>query len=92
MRTVGVRELKDKLSHYLRLVRGGEELLVTDRGQVVAELRPPGRPGAQSPLDELIRVGLASACAPNSPSAYRKLPPTRPGLGKHLLDAERGER
>jgi len=41
MKAVGVRELKDRLSEYLRLVRNGEEILVTDRGEVVAELRQP---------------------------------------------------
>lgn len=38
---VGTRELKNRLSHYLRRVReNGESLYVTDRGEVVAELRP----------------------------------------------------
>ena len=43
MKAVGIRELKNRLSEYVRLVRGGEEFLVTDRGEVVAELRPPLR-------------------------------------------------
>jgi antitoxin (DNA-binding transcriptional repressor) of toxin-antitoxin stability system len=42
MRVVGVRELKAKLSEYLRDVRRGEVFLVTDRDRVVAELRQPG--------------------------------------------------
>ncbi len=38
---VGTRELKNHLSYYLRRVReAGESLQVTDRGEVVAELRP----------------------------------------------------
>ncbi|MCE7873363.1 hypothetical protein DYH09_23715, partial [bacterium CPR1] len=41
MTMVGVRELKNRLSYYLRLVRGGETLIVTDRGAIVAELKPP---------------------------------------------------
>ena len=32
MKAVGVRELKNRLSEYLRLVRNGEEIVVTDRG------------------------------------------------------------
>ena len=39
MKVVGIRELKDHLSEYVRLVTAGEELLLTDRGEVVAELR-----------------------------------------------------
>ncbi len=42
MKTAGVRELKSRLSAWLREVERGEVVLVTDRGRVVAELRPPG--------------------------------------------------
>lgn len=40
MKTVGIRELKNKLSRYVRFVKSGETVLVTDRHTVVAELRP----------------------------------------------------
>lgn len=53
MKAVGVKLLKTKLSQYLRMVRAGETILVTDRDQVVAELRPPNRQsGGPSGLDE----------------------------------------
>jgi prevent-host-death family protein len=39
MITVGISKLKNRLSHYIREVREGETVLVTDRGEVVAELR-----------------------------------------------------
>lgn len=38
--TVGARELKARLGKYLRTVRAGKTLIVTDRGEPVAELRP----------------------------------------------------
>ena len=37
---VGARELKTRLGSYLRRVREGRTLLVTDCGEPVAELRP----------------------------------------------------
>ena len=37
---VGARELKTRLGTYLRRVREGRTVLVTDRGEPVAELRP----------------------------------------------------
>jgi prevent-host-death family protein len=40
MDRVGVRELRQNLSVYLRRVRRGEALEVTDRGQPVAVLQP----------------------------------------------------
>ena len=47
---VGVRQLKNSLSRYLRAVRDGEVVLVTERGRVIAELRPRSEnaPGDQS--------------------------------------------
>ena len=56
MKAVGVKQLKARLSEYLRHVRAGETILVTDREEVVAELRPAAR-GARLPhhsLDELL--------------------------------------
>jgi prevent-host-death family protein len=41
MRAVGLKTLKNRLSEYVRMAAGGEAVLVTDRGRVVAELVPP---------------------------------------------------
>jgi prevent-host-death family protein len=38
--SVGVRELRGKLSFYLRQARQGASFLVVSHGEVVAELRP----------------------------------------------------
>ncbi|MCF8557525.1 MAG: type II toxin-antitoxin system prevent-host-death family antitoxin, partial [Candidatus Nanopelagicales bacterium] len=38
---VGIRELKARLSHYVRVAREGERILITDRGRPVAVLSPP---------------------------------------------------
>lgn len=40
MKKANVSELKNRLSHYLRLVRGGQSVLVYDRDRVVARLEP----------------------------------------------------
>jgi antitoxin (DNA-binding transcriptional repressor) of toxin-antitoxin stability system len=56
-RTVGVAELRQNLSRYLRRVQDGERLLVTDRNRVVAELGPP--PSTGPALDRLIAEGKA---------------------------------
>lgn len=96
VRAVGIRELKNRLSEYVRLVRGGERLLVTDRGEVVAELHQPSdatleaerRPG----LARLIRQGRVSQAARNRPEHYPRLDPlVSPGRALRLLDEERGE-
>ncbi|MDO8445676.1 MAG: type II toxin-antitoxin system prevent-host-death family antitoxin [Deltaproteobacteria bacterium] len=38
MEIVGVKELKDHLSHYINLTKKGDNLIVTDRGTPVAIL------------------------------------------------------
>lgn len=64
MHAVGIKALKNRLSEYVKLAAGGETVLVTDRGRVVAELAPPS-PGRSPRLDdarlaELVRSGLLS--------------------------------
>lgn len=55
MKVAGIKELKARLSEYLRLVRTGQTILVTDRNEVIAELRPPvPRSAPQGGLDEAL--------------------------------------
>ncbi len=54
-RTVGIAELRQNLSRYLRRVENGERLLVTDRNRPVAELGPA--PSTGEALDRLIAEG-----------------------------------
>jgi antitoxin (DNA-binding transcriptional repressor) of toxin-antitoxin stability system len=49
MKTAPVRELKNRLSSFLRLVKAGETILVTEHGRVIAELRRPEPPGPGEP-------------------------------------------
>jgi antitoxin (DNA-binding transcriptional repressor) of toxin-antitoxin stability system len=97
MQAVGVREFKDRLSAYIRKARGGQSVLITDRGEVVAELGPPGHHLESSPhppgLQALARRGLATLGQPNEAAVYRPLRRAlAPGRSKTLLDAERGSR
>jgi antitoxin (DNA-binding transcriptional repressor) of toxin-antitoxin stability system len=79
METVGIRELKSQLSRYVRRAEGGDVVLVTDRGRVVAELWPPGQAGGRDPaippgLHVMERKGLIRlATRPNDPSLYHRM-------------------
>lgn len=57
-KVAGVRDLKAKLSEYLREVKHGETVLVTDRGRVVAQLVPPGEVAEPSSPDDRVRRQL----------------------------------
>jgi prevent-host-death family protein len=56
--SVGVAELRQNLSVYLRRVSSGERLVVTDHNRPVAELGPPPTTGPD--LDRLIVEGRVS--------------------------------
>ena len=62
-KTIGVKDLKNNLSAYLREVRRGTRVLVTDRNVVVAELHEPGatyRPDelADPTVSDWVRDGI----------------------------------
>ena len=60
-KVVGARELKVRLGTYLRRVREGRTLVVTDRGKPIAELRPLGpNDGADAILARLEAVGAVT--------------------------------
>ena len=56
---VGARELKTRLGRYLHRVRRGQTIIVTDRSEPVAELRPIGDAGdpASATLARLAATG-----------------------------------
>ena len=54
---VGIRELRADLSRWVKRVREGEEVLVTNRGKPVARITAVD---ARSKLDELIAAGLVT--------------------------------
>ena len=65
MRVVNVKELKARLSAYLREVDRGEEFLVTDRDRVVARLGPVAlAPAAPAPDDFIARLVAIGARPP----------------------------
>ena len=97
MTTVGIRELKARLSAYVRRARRGEVIRVTDRGDVVAELRPPSSaqnvPAEMAGLHELAKRGLLRLGKSNKGVRYPRSPVRLPeGTAKATLDAEREDR
>jgi prevent-host-death family protein len=76
--TVGARELKTRLGTYLRHVRTGLRIVVTERGRPVAELRglDPDDEGRSARLLRLQAAGLVSA------PTRRSLAPLRPVRGR----------
>lgn len=99
MKEVGIRELKNRLSEYIRQVREGEVIMVTDRGEVVAELRSPEAQANEllqkyPGLVDMVRRGVIRLPSrPHRPGLYPSLPSvTPPGTAQRLLDEDREDR
>jgi prevent-host-death family protein len=96
MRTVGLKVLKNKLSEYVRIAAGGEHVLISDRGKVVAELVPPNASRAESVSDALLAEAVRNGLM--SPPRWRGGPVTQSKGVMKLSDvlrdlgADRGDR
>lgn len=60
MTEAGVREVRDHLSEYLRRVREGEQVVITDRGRPVAVLSAVSEGPATRSARAMVARGLAS--------------------------------
>ena len=86
---VGARELKTRLGKYLQQVREGRTLVVTDRGEPVAELRPlPLDDSLPSALLKLSTKGTVTLPTRDGVEAFR---PIR-SRGASIADAGREDR
>lgn len=99
MKAVGIKQLKARLSEYLRLVKAGETILVTEREEVVAELRPARRqPREPDDIDDLLQdlvdAGqITRASVPKLDWTWSVRGLGLPsGIARELLDELRGER
>jgi antitoxin (DNA-binding transcriptional repressor) of toxin-antitoxin stability system len=96
VKAVAIKELENRLSAYLREVRSGEVVLVTDRGRVIAELRQPGsgspREVHELALERLVAEGHLLRGLDQDPSVYAPSPLSRAVPSADLLAQERGQR
>jgi prevent-host-death family protein len=60
MIAAGIKDLKNRLSYYLREVKRGEKILITKRDQVIATISPVDRREEDSRLLSLVKEGFAS--------------------------------
>lgn len=94
MKAVGIKQLKSRLSEYVRLARAGETILVSDRDEVVAELGParhqPPEPGTLAAvLDRLADRNLLTRAS--QPKAGWTWKPSSLGLGPGTAGTVLGE-
>lgn len=91
MEHVGIREMRQNLSRYLRRARGGESFVITDRGSEVARLGPA--PGRASAIDRLVAERGARRAQGDLLEILDVLPEPIPGPpSSDVLDELRAER
>lgn len=98
MTTTGIRDLKNNLSRYIRRLKPGSSIVVTDRGRVVAELRAPDDAGAAHSLTDRFAAMVAAGVirpATEKGDPLADWPTTRqlslpPGSAAALIDEDRG--
>jgi prevent-host-death family protein len=56
--SVNIRELKSRLSHYLRLTKAGESVVITERGTPIGRIVPMAAPIEQR-IEAMTQAGLA---------------------------------
>ncbi|MBI5304842.1 MAG: type II toxin-antitoxin system prevent-host-death family antitoxin [Chloroflexi bacterium] len=55
--TVGIRELKEQLARYIRQVKAGNTLVITERGKPVGRIVPV-KSSTEERMQELIKAGV----------------------------------
>lgn len=61
---VGIRELRADLSRFIKRVRAGDEIVITDRGKAVARIVPLD---GQRKIDRLIAAGIVKPAPRRTP-------------------------
>ena len=90
MTRIGVRELRQNASRYLALVKAGETVEVTERGELVAVLAPPSP--AATARERLIAEGrLIPATGPRFIPEPVPAAPGAPSVSEALAE-QRAER
>ena len=94
MKTASISRLKATLSAYIASVKGGEEVVVTDRGKPVARIVPVGSEvGEGDRVRDLVARGVIRPGRAKPACALGELPicAAPEGAVRRVIDAERRE-
>jgi len=93
MGAVGVRELKNRLTYYLRRAKKGEEVIVTERGRPVAVLRSLQNLDRAAALEtRLARLGVLGIVTLPTRKGFGRARPLRisgPPVSQAILEDRR---
>ena len=93
MGAVGIRELKNRLTHYLSLTKKGEEVVVTERGVPIALLQPithaKQATSLEARLARLAALGMVTLPRNPPPKRLKTITASGPPASKAILEERR---
>jgi prevent-host-death family protein len=72
VRTTNIAQLRDRLTHYLREVRAGEDVIIRDRQRPIAKIVPLTIE-AESEDEALVAAGLMRKATRNLPATFWRM-------------------
>jgi prevent-host-death family protein len=89
MEAVGIRKLKQNLSRYLKRVKAGERILVTDRNKEIAIILPTGKKPQDQKLLELIQRGAVHWSGGRPAGIASRIPSRGKAVSEAVLEDRR---
>jgi len=90
MSAVGIKELKNRLTHYLLRTKQGEEVIVTERGKPIALLQPiqtvEKAASIEARLARLAALGLVTLPTRRSRKKHHPVKISGPPVSQAILD------
>lgn len=93
MSTVGIKELKNRLTQYLRRTKNGQEVVVTERGKPIALIKPiqavERTASLEARLASLAADGLVTLPTQKPLKKLRLIKVSGPAISKTILEDRR---
>jgi len=92
MTTVGIREFRNHLGRYMGAVKRGQEILLTDRGRIVARISPGRR--QEDPMLQKLAPAIAAGTIqpgriPRPKRPHRPVPAAGKPASQQLIEDRR---
>jgi prevent-host-death family protein len=91
---LGLREANQQFSRLVRAIRAGQEVILTDRGEAIAVVKPLERSGREKAFENMVAEGLIRPSrqrGPMKPSRFRALRVTGKAVAE-TVSADREDR
>ena len=93
MSTVGIKELKNRLTQYLRRTKNGQEVVITERGRPIALIKPiqsvERTASLEARLAGLAAEGLVTLPTRKPLKKLRLIKVSGPAISKTILEERR---